>query len=629
MPDWCALAGGLDAVVLHGPLDAWPDAKNVLDGAWKACEASSRLVLVQYSGFWRRCLRLVTRSSPDVGSLLGLARFELVATQQRVLIPFRIPLVRDWINRWLAPLPLLRSLCVATVMVARPLKRPREALSVSIIVPARNEAGTIDALVRRLPEMGADDELIFVEGHSTDGTWEAIQRAIAARSAGSRMTAVRQPGVGKADAVRHGFELATKDLLMILDADLTVPPEELPLFYRAIASDAAEFINGNRLTHAMDRGAMQSANVVGNKFFARILSYLLGQPIGDPLCGTKVLRRTDYDRLRRRQMSNGHADPFGDFELLFGAAALGLKIAEVPVHYRRRVYGTTKIRRWRHGCELLRMTLTSTGRTFVRSPGHSARFSIQRWLLAVYRYAHAAGAFRSSFGQAIFAHGYRCYKRWLESPEIHRLRPYVPAGTTAIDVGAGLGFFVPYLAKWVGEDGVVLAIEPEPANVHRLTSRRPAMNVDVIESAAAECTGRARLAVDVHHPGGHRLGMEGLSVAAVSLDDLLRDRVCPPVSFIKIDTQGAEMRVLLGARSILRRTRPALWVELDAAALEAQGSTPDDVVGLLDREGYAPYHVGVWSGIRPLTPEQVVRWCRTTPYANFLFLPASPRSASA
>jgi FkbM family methyltransferase len=266
----------------------------------------------------------------------------------------------------------------------------------------------------------------------------------------------------------------------------------------------------------------------------------------------------------------------------------------------------------------------------VRWRGPSARFSIQRWLLAVYRHANAAGLLRSSLGQAVFARGYACYKRCLESPEVHRLRPCVPPGTTAIDVGAGLGFFVPFLAKWVGQDGLVLAIEPEPGNARRLASCVAGMKaiersrVDVIEGAAAEESGRLCLAVEADHPAGHRLAPDGLSVVAVSLDDLLRDRVCPPVSFIKIDTQGAEMRVLLGARSTLRRTRPALWIELDAAALEAQGSTPGDVVGLLDREGYVPHDVGVWGGIRPVTLQHVMRSSRTTPYVNVLFLPASP-----
>jgi FkbM family methyltransferase len=259
----------------------------------------------------------------------------------------------------------------------------------------------------------------------------------------------------------------------------------------------------------------------------------------------------------------------------------------------------------------------------VRSLGHRAGFIIQRALLAAYRHANAAGVLRSRFGWAVFVYGYRCYKRVVESPQVHRLRPFVPAGTTAIDVGAG--FFVSYLARWVGPDGLVLAIEPEPENVRWLTSWLTATKssrVDVLESAAAECSGRRHLAVEAHHPGGHRLAPEGLAIVAVSLDELLRHRVCPPVSFIKIDTQGAEMRVLLGARSTLRRTRPALWIELDAAALQAQGATPDDVVGLLEDEGYAQHEVGVWSGIRRLTREHVVCSCQTTSYSNVLFLPA-------
>jgi len=229
--------------------------------------------------------------------------------------------------------------------------------SVSVIVPARNEAGNIENAVLRLPVMGPDDELIFVEGNSSDNTWEKIQEVQKKYGSSRRLIIAQQTGKGKGDAVRKGFSLASKDILMILDADLTVPPEDLPKFYDAIVSGHGEFINGSRLVYPMEGQAMRFLNMLTNKFFAMAFSFVLGQHFKDTLCGTKVLTRRQYTRLAEHRKFFGEFDPFGDFDLLFGAARLGLKIVEVPIRYRDRVYGTTNISRWRHGFLLLKMLL--------------------------------------------------------------------------------------------------------------------------------------------------------------------------------------------------------------------------------------------------------------------------------
>ncbi|MFM7749684.1 MAG: glycosyltransferase family 2 protein, partial [Opitutaceae bacterium] len=227
---------------------------------------------------------------------------------------------------------------------------------VSVIIPARNESGNIAAAVERVPVMGAGLELIFVEGHSRDDTWAEIQRVAAAHPE-KRIVCLRQTGRGKGDAVRAGFAAATGDVLMILDADLTMPPEELPKFLDVIARDRADFANGVRLVYPMEQRAMQFLNLCANKAFGLIFSWLLGQPVKDTLCGTKVLRRADYERIAANRSYFGDFDPFGDFDLLFGAAKQSLRIADVPIRYRERTYGTTNIQRWRHGWLLLRMVL--------------------------------------------------------------------------------------------------------------------------------------------------------------------------------------------------------------------------------------------------------------------------------
>jgi glycosyltransferase involved in cell wall biosynthesis len=230
------------------------------------------------------------------------------------------------------------------------------ALTVSVVIPARNEAGNIAAAVARTADMGAGTELIFVEGHSRDDTWAQIQK-VAAENPQRKIKILQQTGKGKGDAVRAGFAVATGDILMILDADLTMPPEDLPKFYEVLASGRAEFANGVRLVYPMDEKAMQFLNLCANKSFGLIFTWLLGQPVKDTLCGTKVLSRAHYDSVAANRAYFGDFDPFGDFDLLFGAAKLNLKIADVPIRYRERTYGTTNIQRWKHGVLLLRMVL--------------------------------------------------------------------------------------------------------------------------------------------------------------------------------------------------------------------------------------------------------------------------------
>jgi len=362
---------GPDYIVLSGLIHYERDIQALLVSLQPMCKPSTRLVLSYYSSLWRPLTRLASRlgwrsklpeanwlAHEDILNLLELADFELVRLDQKVLLPLRIPLLSHLVNRYLAPLPILRALCMVNIALARPRPKPEPAdalaPSVSIVVPARNEAGNIEHIVRRIPRMGPDDEIIFIEGNSTDHTWQAIQQA-QSQHPERRILVGQQDGKGKGDAVRKGFSMATRDFLMILDADMTVPPEDLPKFYDAIRRRKGEFINGSRLVYPMEKEAMRFFNLLGNKFFATAFSFVLGQRFKDTLCGTKVISRSDYQQLARNRSYFGDFDPFGDFDLIFGAARMGLKIVEVPVAYRERVYGETNISRWRHGAILLAM----------------------------------------------------------------------------------------------------------------------------------------------------------------------------------------------------------------------------------------------------------------------------------
>jgi SAM-dependent methyltransferase len=371
-----SIAGGpFDVVVLSDLInDAW-DVQRLLDAIHPLTHRRTRVILNFYSRVWELPLALGQRlglakpvlyqnwlTVEDVKNLLHLSGFRPIREWQEVLLPLPIPLLAPFANRVLVKIWPFRHLALSNFVVARPSPRPQERDAVvSVVVPARNEEGNIPAIFERVPEMGAGTELIFVEGHSKDNTWEAIQRQLAAHP-GRRAKAFRQAGQGKGDAVRLGFSEASGDVLMILDADLTVPPEDLPRFHQVIRSGKGEFVNGVRLVYPMEREAMRFANLLGNKFFSLAFSWLLGQPIKDTLCGTKVLRKADYDRLVANRSYFGDFDPFGDFDLLFGAAKMSLEIVEVPIRYRERTYGSTNIERWKHGWLLLKMCAFAAGR---------------------------------------------------------------------------------------------------------------------------------------------------------------------------------------------------------------------------------------------------------------------------
>jgi len=359
-----------DFIVLSDLVNELWDVQAVLAMIRKVSSSHTRIIINNYSRLWElplhaaRSLRLANPTLPqnwltveDVENLLNLSGCEVIKHWEEVLWPFATPLLSPLGNRYLVKIWPFHILALCHIIIARPImKPPTEHPSVSVIVPARNEAGNIDEIIRRMPEMGQGTEIVFVEGHSTDGTFEAIQEAIAAHP-GRRCVLHRQHGIGKGDAVRKGFAVASGEILMILDADMTVPPEDLPRFYELLVSGLAEFANGVRLVYPMEREAMRFVNLLGNKFFSLAFSWLLGQPVKDTLCGTKALWKRDYERIAANRAYFGDFDPFGDFDLLFGAAKHNLKIRDVPIRYRERLYGSTNIQRWRHGLLLVKMVL--------------------------------------------------------------------------------------------------------------------------------------------------------------------------------------------------------------------------------------------------------------------------------
>jgi hypothetical protein len=364
------LGKSFDYIVLSDVLPFVDDLLGLFHNVARHSHRETRIVIHSYSQLWRPVLRSleVLRLKPrkpirnwvtsnDVENLVQLAGLETVTSTRRILLPLRIPFVSALFNGALANVWGIRQLCLTYWVVAR-LRPPdeRRQLSVSVIVPAREEAGMIERIVDETPALGSRSELIFVEGHSRDGTREEILRQIELHP-DREIVCVEQQGHGKGDAVRLGFARARHDVLMVLDADLTVRPRELPFFLDALETGRGEFVNGSRLVYGLESGAMRFLNLLGNKAFSLIFSALLDQPVKDTLCGTKALERHRYEQIAGGRSYFGDFDPFGDFDLLLGAARLNLKIVDLPVRYQARTYGETKISRFRHGWLLLRMAL--------------------------------------------------------------------------------------------------------------------------------------------------------------------------------------------------------------------------------------------------------------------------------
>lgn len=365
-----------DVIILSDLLnDIW-NVQRVFQVVRQHSAPHTRIIINIYSHLWQgpltlaRMMKLANPVMPqnwltpeDVFQLLELEGLELIRHWQEVLVPIRLPLLSTFFNKCITRFWPFRHFALANFIIARPQPSAKTEPStkpvVSVIVAARNEAGNIQAIFDRVPRMGVGTELIFVEGGSKDNTYESIEKAIDLHPEQQQARLYRQKGRGKGDAVRLGFEKATGDILMILDADLTVAPEDLPLFYKALRSGHGEFINGVRLVYPMEDDAMRFFNVLGNKFFSMAFSWVLGQPIKDTLCGTKVLTKANYEKIAENRSYFGNFDPFGDFDLIFGAAKLNMKMVDLPIRYRKRLYGDTNIKRWSHGWLLLKMVLFS------------------------------------------------------------------------------------------------------------------------------------------------------------------------------------------------------------------------------------------------------------------------------
>ncbi len=346
------------------------DIQNEINKTYKKCKSETRVLVIYFNFFWRPILDLAEKlnlkestsdtepnwlSQNDINNVFELENFEKVKEGKILVFPFQGKLF-EIINKLLSLIPIFKELGLITYQIYRPKIRGDE-YSVSIIIPARNESGNIKGVLSKLPKFKKGLEVIFVEGHSKDDTYQKIQSEIINNKRKDIKAYIyKQKMVGKNDAVKLGFSKAKNELFMILDADLTVNPSELVKFYNAISQNKGELVIGSRLIYPMEKQAMRLLNYFGNKIFSVIFSFIIEQKIKDTLCGTKAILKKNYEAIKENQRYFGNFDPFGDFDLIFGAAKQNFKIVEIPVRYQERKYGSTNIDRFRHGLLLIKMS---------------------------------------------------------------------------------------------------------------------------------------------------------------------------------------------------------------------------------------------------------------------------------
>ncbi|MBN1562046.1 glycosyltransferase [candidate division KSB1 bacterium] len=358
-----------DYIIISDLLCSLHDVQVAIGKLHLISHPKTRIIISNYNYLWEPVLRTGEKlgikakqpaanwlSSMDIENILELENFEIIGIKRKILCPKFVPFISAFLNIVIANLPLLNRLNLVNFIIAREKEFVKTDASVSIVIPARNEKGNIEDAVIRIPCFGTSQEIIFIEGNSSDGTYDEMLR-VKEKYFNKNIIVMKQSAIGKGNAVREAFDIATGQILMILDADLTVPPEDLPKFYYALINNKADFVNGCRLVYPMEKQAMRFLNLAANKFFSLLFSYLLSQRLKDTLCGTKVLYSEDYVEIKSNRHYFGDFDPFGDFDLLFGAAKLNLKIVDVIIRYKERQYGTTQISRFKHGWLLFRMSL--------------------------------------------------------------------------------------------------------------------------------------------------------------------------------------------------------------------------------------------------------------------------------
>lgn len=355
-----------DYIIILEVLEETQDIIKLLKDTQTLLKKRGKLVIIYNNYLYNYIKQLFNKKSKnwlstnDIRNFLQLSNYESFISNALYFFDIKLPLLNSLINRIIVHIFPISHFAKIHYIIAKKIHISPKDLSTSIIIPARNEKGNIENIFNSLSPLGTTTEVIFVEGNSVDGTKEEIIRCINKYSKIQTFSfhfIDQGTEKGKADAVRKGFAKAKGEVLFIYDADVSINPNDLSKFYKAIISNKGEFINGSRLVYPMEKLAMQSLNILGNKFFSLLYSWILDQKVKDTLCGTKVIWKNDYLLMKNDRYLTGNYDPFGDFELLIGARKLNLKIIDLPIRYYERKYGKTNIKRFSNGLQLAKYSL--------------------------------------------------------------------------------------------------------------------------------------------------------------------------------------------------------------------------------------------------------------------------------
>ncbi len=371
LPEGAEFDHSFDVIVMSDLVGYVEDIQGMLERLKPLTHPATRIIITHWNWLWRPILSIAEGlhlKAPDLNvrhnwispvslsEFLRLANYDVVQVSSGLLFPYDIPVFTPTVNS-LSHAPLIKRLALLRAVVARPGRAPTSdrPRSVTVVTPTRNDVGNIEAAVTRTPNMGSHTELLFVDGNSTDGTVEKIREMIAAHPERDIKLLSQEadptttpPNMmlqrGRGDAVRKGLAAAQGDILIVLDGDLTIPPEELPRFYDALVTGKGEFINGTRLIYPSQTDLVPYLKKIGSATISLWFSWVLNQQISDVLCSTKALWKADYQKIEASRDYFGDFDPYGDFDLLFGAARLRLKMIELPIHAGARTYGESKAR---------------------------------------------------------------------------------------------------------------------------------------------------------------------------------------------------------------------------------------------------------------------------------------------
>tara|TARA_B110000977_G_scaffold125183_1_gene160299 strand:+ start:1495 stop:2904 length:1410 start_codon:yes stop_codon:yes gene_type:complete len=329
--------------------------KNLIDLNEKI-DNECRVIVLSKSIFWSTLINFykkIKNIGPDKNNFLPYSNlrkiflntnFEIVKNEKIIFFPFQFSLLTKFINQ-IFRFPVLNFFCMINLTVLKKVQKKNyqaEGKKISFIIPCKNEGGNIKFFYEKIINSTINAEFLFGNDNSSDNTLDEIKKLQQAIP-NKEIKIYDGPGVCKSENVYKGINLASGEIILIYDADLTVSFDDLVNSINLLLKTDADFINCTRMIMPQQKNAMKFLNFYGNLFFAFLFSILFKQKITDTLCGTKIFFKKDWEQIKKYNNTWGAKDLWGDFDLLLGAYKNNLKIVENPISYTDRKEDETKM----------------------------------------------------------------------------------------------------------------------------------------------------------------------------------------------------------------------------------------------------------------------------------------------